>query len=60
MEFLCSQGRDFHVNTGVHGELTDDDKFYFRWDKISEHFYRQDCANAASLKDAKVSLHEIT
>ena len=60
MEYLNSQGRDFHVNTGVHGHVNADGKFKFYWNEDSKIFYNQDVESAASLKGAKVTLHEIT
>ena len=57
-EFLNLKGRDCHVNTGVHGDVDDDGEFYFRWDKVSEDFYRQDFVNADTTTN-NVSLHEI-
>ena len=59
IEFLDLKGRDCHVNTGVHGEVNDDGEFKFRWDKISEDFYRQDLLSAEPTTN-NVSLHEIT
>ena len=43
----------------MHGELSDDGEFKFRWDKDSEAFYGQDHDNLNPLYN-NVSLHEIT
>ena len=59
VEYLESVSRNCHINNGAHGELDDDDKFYFRWDNLSEDFHAQDVKNATPKKN-NVSLHEIT
>ena len=59
IEYLESLGRDCHVNTGVHGKVTDG-KFEFVWKgNDCEEFLRQDKENAKPTKN-KVSLHQIT
>ena len=58
-EFLCSQGRDCHINNGVHGKIDANEKFDFVWDKASDIFNRQDYEHAIETKN-NVSLHAIT
>ena len=59
IEYLCSQGRDCHVNSGVHGKVNANGEFEFVWDEASKDFKHQDYKSAVPTKN-NVSLHEIT
>ena len=58
MQYLESKGRDFHVNTGVHGRVKEG-KFEFYWLGDEERMLREDSQNAAAVK-TKVSLQMVT
>ena len=58
VKYLESQGRDCHINTGVHGTFVDG-KFEFVWNKDGGDLICQDVLNFRNFKN-KISVHPIT